>query len=118
MTNLRSAAGGDGVAPDPLGGALAASASPHSPQNLTPGGLGVPQDEHGIWSEEPHSPQNFRPTSFVVPHEAQTVSFATRELYCAYLLMAMPWGGPGFRFAAAPALPESHPARSPGREVT
>src|SRR3990172_9955592 len=46
---------------------------PHSPQNFTFGGLGVPQLEQASANEAPHSPQNLRPSSFSVPHAEQRI---------------------------------------------
>ena len=55
-----------------MDGVRASSGDPHSPQNFTPGALGVPQAAHAAESDAPHSPQNFRPSSFDVPQDAQT----------------------------------------------
>jgi hypothetical protein len=54
-------------------GACAPSGEPHSPQNFTPGALGVPQAAHMAVSDAPHSPQNFRPSSFDAPQDAQII---------------------------------------------
>ena len=46
---------------------------PHSPQNLVPGGFGVPQCAQAALKLVPHSPQNLRPASFVVPQAGRRV---------------------------------------------
>ncbi|GIU94639.1 MAG: hypothetical protein KatS3mg012_1096 [Gaiellaceae bacterium] len=79
-TRRRSAAGAAvSVALSASRGACAASAFPHSPQNLTPGGFGVPQEGQASAREAPHSPQNLRPASFAVPQAGQGW-LATAEL--------------------------------------
>ena len=63
-----------------LGVAAAASAAPHSPQNLAPGAFGVPHEGQALDSGLPHSPQNFRPVSFADPQAAHETVSDTRQL--------------------------------------
>jgi hypothetical protein len=71
----------DGVAwlPDvaPLAAAApGASGDPHSPQNLSLGGFGVPQTPHTNANAVPHSRQNFLPGGFSVPQFEQVKASA------------------------------------------
>ena len=56
------------------GGGVAASAEPHSPQNLTVGALAAPQAAQARASARPHSPQNLRPASFSLPQATHVMS--------------------------------------------
>jgi hypothetical protein len=62
------------------GAGEAASAVPHSPQNLTPGAFGVPHDGQALDSGLPHSPQNFRPVSLADPQAAHETVAGTGQL--------------------------------------
>jgi hypothetical protein len=55
------------------------SGDPHSPQNLSPAGFGVPQTEHTTANAVPHSRQNFLPGGFSVPQFEQIISVARLE---------------------------------------
>ena len=57
-----------------------ASGDPHSPQNLSPGGFGVPQTPHTTASGWPHSRQNFLPGGFSVPQFEQVKASAQLEV--------------------------------------
>ena len=64
-----------------------ASDDPHSPQNLSPGGFGVPQTPQTTANAFPHSRQNFLPGGFSVPQFEQVIASARLELTAeAYLV--------------------------------
>src|SRR5206468_1654218 len=75
------------------------SGVPHSPQNLTPGSLGEPQDGQATASGLPHSPQNFRPGEFTAPQLAQVTTS----------LSLPPGSGPRAPATAAPGVPRRRP---------
>ena len=77
-------------------GIVTASVFPHSPQNRTPGPLGVPQLGHGTARRVPHSPQNLRPTSLDAPQAGQLMGEPGRAWRAAY-----PTSPPGASVAVA-----------------
>jgi hypothetical protein len=52
-------------------GAWPARGEPHSPQNFTVGGFGLPHAAQARAIGDPHSPQNLRPGSFSLPQAVQ-----------------------------------------------
>src|SRR5256886_17710491 len=57
-------------------GHFSVCAAPHSPQNLSPGGTGLPHLMHGLLPaatdvSAPQFPQNFVVVGFIVPHFGQ-----------------------------------------------
>jgi hypothetical protein len=60
----------------PLVAAAPGSGAPHSPQNLSPGGFGVPQTLQTTARAVPHSRQNFLPGGFSVPQFEQVIASA------------------------------------------
>jgi hypothetical protein len=79
----RPVAGGGAWPSDVTPGVAAAprvSDEPHSPQNLSPAGFGVPQTEHTTANAVPHSRQNFLPGRFSVPQFEQIICVARLEV--------------------------------------
>src|SRR5690242_1116201 len=60
-----------GVEINAAGARASASAAPHSPQNLSPGWLEVPQLAHVVIKAAPQAAQNLRPSRLSLPHLEQ-----------------------------------------------
>lgn len=56
------------------------SGDPHSPQNLSSAGFGVPHTPHTTASGVPHSRQNFLPGGFSVPQFEQVMALCRLEV--------------------------------------
>jgi hypothetical protein len=79
--------------------AAAASAFPHSPQNLIAGAFSNPQLAHFSFSEAPHSPQNFMPLAFSKPRLGNASKVPAGDSPCARF-RARKVPSPGGFFAA------------------
>src|SRR5256886_14080929 len=83
-------------------------AAPHSPQNLSPGGTGLPHLMHGLLPaatdvSAPQFPQNFVVVGFIVPH------FGQARICCCGGLAVMP----GIREPLPEAIPVPAPRPTP-----